>query len=425
MTKQELFHIIADQRKLTGTGEGVIEREKYSEALSKDNFIRVFSGIRRSGKSTLLQYIRSKKPEKDFYVNFDDERLLHFQVDDFQKMHEVFLKEFGHQTTFYFDEIQNIPHWERFVRRLYEEGSKIYITGSNAHLLSKELGTHLTGRYIQTELFPFSFREFFIYREYTFQDITFFSTEEKVRMQKYFSEYVLRGGFPEFLKTENPDYLQSLYESILYRDIIVRHGLPHERTLRDLVLFCASNIGKSISYNKLKHHLGVGSATSVKEYLSYFEDSYLFFTLPKFDYSVKKQLYAPKKIYCIDTGLARKIGFHFTQDAGRYLENVVFLELRRWHQDIFYHKKKNECDFLVREKGAITHAIQVTMSLEDSETKQREIAGLLEAMEAYNLDTGLILTEEEEGEEAHEVAGKKVMVKIVPIWKWLLEKVHV
>lgn len=421
MERTALLEIIADQKKqLVITN--IIERECFKE-LDKSNqnkFIHIISGVRRSGKSTLLQYIRTKTKDKDYYMNFDDERLVNFGINDFQALYEIFLEQFGKQKIFYFDEIQNIIGWERFVRRLYESGNKIYITGSNANLLSKELGTHLTGRYIKTELYPFSFKEYLLFKNIKNNNINFLSTEEKISFKKTFSVYLEQGGFPEFLQSNNTEYLKNLFESLLYKDIIVRHKLPNEKTLKELAVYCASNLGKPISYNNLKQLFNVGSATSIKEYLSYFENSYLFFTIPRYDSSFKKQIYAPKKVYCIDTRLAKEIGFHFSLDQGRYLENIVFLELMRKNQTIFYHQDKKECDFIIKKGAKIVFAIQVTSNLENSERKRREMDGLIEAMEKYNLNEGLILTENEEKEEKIQIKGKQTTIHILPIWKWLL-----
>lgn len=166
--------------------------------------------------------------------------------------------------------------------------------------------------------------------------------------------------------------------------------------------------------------LGLGSATTVKEYLSYFENTYLFFSVPMFDYSLKKQIYAPKKVYSIDTRLSREIGFRFSQDHGRYLENTVFLELKRRGKAIYYHQGEGECDFVIQRGSEIVEAIQVTQSLENNTTKAREVKGLVDAMKTYNLNSGLILTEGEEGKEEVKIEGKRATIQILPLWKWLL-----
>ena len=417
MKKEEILKIVLNQRKEASKKQYIKRAFLLKDAMDKkDPFVRVFSGVRRCGKSTLLQMIRRKSDEQDYFLNFDDERLIDFQVPDFQKLYEVFLEQFGEQKTFYFDEIQNIHAWERFVRRIHDSNNKVYVTGSNANLLSRELGTHLTGRYIKTEVYPFSFAEFLKAKKQTVGDLSKLSTKEDIVFKRYFNQYLKQGGFPEYFKSGKSDYLKHIYESIIYRDIAVRHQLPQVKTLKQLSFFCASNIAKPLSFNQFKKMFGVGSGTTIKEYFDYFEDSYLFFTLNKHDYSLKKQAYAPKKVYCIDNRLAAEVGFRFTQDEGRFLENVVFLELKRRAKDIFYHKNKKECDFVLTQGLHVTEAIQVSKSLEDEATRKRELEGLLEAMEVYDLKEGLILTENEEGGE--KVGRKKI--KILPIWKWML-----
>jgi predicted AAA+ superfamily ATPase len=364
-----------------------------------------------------MQQIRTVNSEKDYYLNFDDERLLHFTVDDFQQLHETFIELFGVQKTFYFDEIQNIKYWEIFIRRLHNEGNKVYITGSNANLLSKELGTHLTGRHIQVELFPFSFKEYLDFNKIKPGKKDFYTTVGKASLKKQFENYFNEGGFPEYLRTESPEYLKSLYDSILYRDILVRNKILNDYEIRELGYYVAGNISKPISFNSLKSIINVKHVNTVKNYLSYFEDTYLIFLLTKFDFSIKKQIVNPKKIYFIDNALAKSISFRFSEDKGRFLENMVFIELKRRGYELFYHKIKKECDFLIREKSKITLAIQVTTSLEDKKTKDREVAGLCEAMDTHNLKEGLILTENED----FTLSLKDKTITVLPVYNWLLK----
>jgi len=372
--------------------------------------------LRRCGKSVLMQLIRSKQKEKDCFFDFEDDRLVAFKLEDFQLLYELLIEKYGKQGMFFFDEVQNVDGWEKFVRRLHNQGDTILVTGSNAKLLSKEFGTHLTGRYLKIELYPFSFLEFLTYKNINIANMDFNSTESRGLIKRYFNEYFDKGGIPEFLRLENVEYLKSLYESILYKDIIVRHKLPNERLIKELSLYLASNIGKEISYNSLKNMLGAGSSTTVKDYVEFLQDSYVFFILPQFDYSLSKQLYKNKKVYCIDLALARTIGFRMSQDQGRMLENLVFLELKRRQKNIMYYKNKSECDFIVKEGSVIVEAIQVSMQLDNEETKKREYRGLFEAMDEFGLDSGLLLTFDDEYEES--LNGKKILIK--PVWKWLI-----
>lgn len=375
-------------------------------------FVTIISGIRRCGKSSILQQLRQQR--SSYYVDFDDDRLVNFTVEDFQLLYELLLELFGEREVFVFDEIQNIPGWERFVRRLHNLGYKVYVSGSNASMLSRELGTHLTGRSLTFSLFPFSFREFLTLNgEQTTS--TSLSTKQKANLKRLFSQYVREGGFPEFLQTKKDEYLKAVYEHILYRDIITRYKLSHEKPLKEVVYYVASNVGKELSFNSLRKLTGLSSATTIREYFEYLEHSYLVFLIPRYDYSLKKQLYYNKKAYFIDTALTGLLGFRTSDDNGRMLENVVFLQLKRQGHELFFHRDTFECDFLIRQGVRITHAIQVTQSL--AHNKDREVGGLLEAMKQYKLKEGQILTEDESGEITQ--GRKKITIK--PIWQWLLE----
>ena len=376
--------------------------------------VLIISGLRRSGKSTLLKEIHRYyfDGETIYYFNFEDERLMDFTASDFNLLYETFVELMGECKTFFFDEIQNVTGWELFVRRMHDRGFKFVITGSNSSMLSKELGTRLTGRYIGLELFPFSFNEFLDFHGINVPDILL--VEDRATIKKQFSDYLQHGGIPEYLKYDNELILKTLYDNILYKDIFARYRLNDEKTLKELSFYLFSNYGNEISYNKLRIMLGV-SINTVKNYIGYLENSYLVFSVPRYDYSVKKQIYSPRKMYAIDTALINATSFKFSRDYGKLLENLVFIELKRRNKDIYYHREKNECDFIIREYDTITGAIQVTATLEG--TKEREYEGLLEALNTYNLDEGLILTEDEEFEDTYK--GKKVVV--MPVWKWLLD----
>jgi len=417
MERDVLKHIIADQR------EYKPPKNFYSRALSEtlqrfidDPSIIILSGIRRSGKSTIQRMLQLELAKSDYYFNFDDERLVQFQVKDFQTLLEVFIELFGNQSTFYFDEIQNIEGWERFVRRLYEQGKKIYITGSNARLLSKELGTHLTGRYIQLEVYPLSFREIIQHHYPEVLSKKAFSTTDVGMILHHFSNYLKNGGIPEYVKFGKTEYLKDLLEGILYRDVIVRYGIQDEKALRETVYYLASNIGKEFSYTNLAKAVGVSSPHTVVNYCDYLEQCYLCFFVNRYSHSLQKQMQSNKKCYMIDPALIRTAGFRVSEDRGRLLENVVFLHLKMQGKEIYFHQEKRECDFVVREGNRIVQVVQVTTSLSDAEVKEREVEGLIEAMRAYHLREGIILTENEQ--ETIKVDG--FQISVMPIWKWLL-----
>lgn len=379
-----------------------IEREKLSQIDISIPFAIVLSGIRRCGKSTLLRQLMPRR--KDFYYfNFEDPRLAGFEAEDFQKLDDVFVEEYGPSSYYFFDEIQNVKKWELIVRKILDSKKHVVITGSNASLLSIELGTRLTGRHLRYELFPFSFREFLKFTG-------------KHPSQESFEYYFLKGGFPEYLVTTRAEVLQELLNDIIARDIALRHNIRNLKTIKEFALYLLTNTGKTFSYNSLKKIFGLGSTNSAIAFVSHLEDSYLIFTIPKFDYSLKKQLINPKKAYSIDNGLSNVNSASFSEDRGRMLENIVFLNLRKKHKDIFYFNEKGECDFLVKEGAKISEAVQVCYDLND-DNKDREIHGLIEAMNKFKLKEGTIITYEQE--EEIKTSGKTI--KVVPALKWLLK----
>jgi uncharacterized protein len=367
-----------------------------------NKFVTIISGIRRCGKSTLVrQFLRKKKPI--YYIYFEDIALAEFELKDFIQLEEVFKEELGNNGVFFFDEIQNILGWEKYVRQLVDKGEKIIITGSNATLLSRELGTRLTGRNIIQELYPFSYSEFLKIKNNSHSILLF-------------EEYLKKGGFPEYLKSNDIIILKNLFHDIFYRDILQRNEIRSEAEIKSLLYYLISNIGKESSYNKLKDLINVGSTNTIIQFIDHFEQAYLIFSLKKFDFSLKKQLVNPKKIYCIDNGIININSFSFSENKGRLLENLVFIELKRRNKEIYYHREKHECDFVIKEKEKIVEAIQVCYEL-NHDNKDREFKGLLEAMNKHKLKQGLLLTYDHEEELI--IENKKIIIK--PVWKWLLE----
>lgn len=398
--------------------ENTIPREIEEEWLTT-NEILIITGIRRCGKSVLLQQMRNKLTEQDFFFNFDDERLVNFTVADFQTLQECFFELFGEQHTYYFDEIQNVSGWETFVRRLYNEGNKVIVTGSNARMLSRELGTHLTGRYIAVEIFPFSFAEYLQFAQIEVNAKDFYLTSKRSILLGQFKEYMEKGGFPKYIQTLSFRYLSSLYDSIIFRDVMARNGLTNEKEMQELIFYLASNATKRITYTSVGKVIGIRHSETVKNYLEYVEQTYMLFQLMKYSPSVKVQMLNPKKIYFIDNAIVSRIGFNASANMGVKLENTVFIELKRRGLDVFYHSDKKECDFVVREGMRIKDAYQVTIEMRDDKTRKREIEGLLEAMNAYGLSEGYILTMEEK--EELQVEGKTIHV--IPTWEWMLKKI--
>lgn len=416
MNKNLLRQVIYEQRSKQ-TDLGVIR--SIDTKLLDCPEVLVITGIRRCGKSVLMQQIRERQNEKDYYLNFDDERLINFRVEDFQMLNEVFMEDFGIQKHYYLDEIQNVEGWERFVNRLYGQGCKVFVTGSNANLLSRELGTFLTGRHVTIELYPFSFREYLELEQIEVKQDTFYTTEGKALLLGKVQRYMKTGGFPQYIQSDSDNYLFSLYNDIIYKDVVVRNKINNEKQLKEMMYYLASNATHRFTYNSVAKAVNIKSPDTIKSYIGFIEDTYLVRQLAKFDYSVGVQMRSPKKIYFIDNALIHKIGFNATDNLGSSLENCVCVELMRRGKDIYYHADTQECDFIMREGVTIVEAMQVTVSIKDANTREREIKGLLAAMERYGLSIGTIITLEEEEEI---IVNDHQQISVRPIWKWLLQK---
>jgi hypothetical protein len=419
ISKDLLRRIILQQKNQEFKIKETTLREKLPEIkkwIKKDNRIIIITGLRRSGKSTLLRQIMHNN-NNFTYVNFEDERFVGFKAQNFERLNEVLIEIYGENSLYFFDEIQNIEKFETFVRRLQDQDKKIILTGSDATMLSRELGTHLTGRYKSFSIYPFSFREFLNYKNIALDDTSMYLTEKKVQIIKLFQEYLSKGGMPEYLKNEDIDYIRTTYENIIYRDIIVRYNIKKQKIFRELVNILATDIASKITYNSLKNTLKLSNAITIKEYISHLENSYLFFELPKFDYSLKKQLNTPKKIYIVDPMFHMLCGMNYSKNKGRILENMVFIDLKRASHEIFYYENKKECDFVIKDKNTIKDAIQVCYNL-NKDNKKREINGLIEAMDKFKLKKGILLTSEQEDELA--INNKKITVS--PVWKWMLNQ---
>ncbi len=395
--RETLEKVVKLQRNEIKSAELGVLRDLLKNIGLRTPHVIILSGIRRCGKSTLLRQIMEKAPGA-YYFNFEDQRMMGFEVGDFEKLDSVFHGELGESGIYFFDEIQNVHGWERFIRKMQDTGKKFVITGSNASLLSGELGAKLTGRHITYELFPFSYSE------------TLSLTGERPSLGS-FKDYMRSGGFPEFLKYGKVDILQELLNDIVARDIITRHGLREPVKIKEMATYLLTNVGKEFSYTKLAKHFDLGSTNTATSYVSYFEDSYLIFTVPKFDYSYRKQLVSPKKAYTIDVGLSMANSASFSEDRGRVLENIVFLSLRRRYKNIYYFKGKGECDFLVKDKERLEEAVQVCLQITE-DNKEREVSGLKEAMETLKIKKGSILTLDQEDT----IDG----IIVMPVWKWLL-----
>lgn len=361
----------------------------------------IVSGVRRCGKSTLLHQLLREKYAEAFYLNFEDTRLFDFEPADFVRLDALVTEQ--KQQVLFFDEIQIVNRWETYVRQKLDEGCKVVITGSNASLLSRELGTKLTGRQITKELFPFSYTEFCQFGEAA-------PSAEAAR------SYMAKGGFPEYVKSGLEEIMHHLFEDILIRDIAVRYGVRDVRTLQRLALYLVSNTGRLITGNRLKTMFEAGSTSTIMDYLSYFEYTYLFQFVPKFSYSLRKQLINPRKVYAIDTGLINANSGSFTDDFGSLFENLVFLHLRRKYKEIYYFAEKSECDFVVSEKGTVRQVIQVCYDL-NHDNVDRELRGLFDAISHFELKEGTLVTLDQ----ADEIEKGGLTVHVVPAHQYFTD----
>lgn len=399
----------------------IVGRER--KLLEKTKLVKVVTGVRRCGKS-FFTYL-SLRDENFGYANFDDERILNENPEKIiLALFEIHGKDLK---TLFFDEIQNLSKWEIFVNRLHREGFDIFITGSNAKLLSSELATHLTGRHIKTELFPFSFREYLsskgIFRAKT--------DREKAIVKKELGDYINAGGFPEVVvEGENPRvYMRELFSHIIERDVVFRKRIKYVRTFKEIAFSMLSNISAEVSANKIKKVFKLGSDHTAKNYLEFLRESYLFFFVDRLSFKPAQIEGFPKKLYCIDTSFYNAIGFKVSENLGRLMENVVAVELLRrkayWHGnwEIFYFKSKEgyEVDFVVKDGLGIKQLIQVSYASGFDEVNHREIRALLKAKEMLKCEDLTVITWDYEDEREISWFGKKGRIKFVPLWKWLLK----
>ncbi len=400
LLKSTLIQIIEVQKANLNRQSKGLEREVLKIIPDLLSHAYIITGIRRCGKSTLLKQLLDEKYSGALYLNFEDTRLYGFENKDLARLDEIIAE--ADYRVLLFDEIQVISAWENYIRQKLDEGFHLIITGSNASMLSSELGTKLTGRHISRELFPFSYTEFIRYRK----------LEPSADSLKVYLE---EGGIPEYVKSRADDILNQLFDDILLRDIAVRWGVRDIRTLQRLALYLVSNVGKQITGNRLRILFEIGATSTVMEYLSHMEAAYLFYFIPRFSYSLRKQMVNPRKVYASDTGLISINTASFSGDTGRKFENLIFLHLRRQSNDtIYYFKEKGECDFIVHQKAASPEAIQVCFEL-NRDNLDRELNGLFEAMDFFKLRQGTLVTMEQK--DRFEKNG--LIVNVIPAYQYL------
>ena len=420
LSETEIKEILVTQRGTILNKKYGIERAVLQEVASKLKLpqVVVLTGLRRSGKSTVLrQLIKKHYHDEDFYyLNFEDERLFNFPANEFNRLYERLVGLYGKKKTFFLDEIQNVPNFETFVRRLYEEGFKFIITGSSATLLSKEIGTKLTGRHVDIVVRPFSFQEYLKLKEVKIDPEAVYKTETKIELEKYFEEYLVKGGMPEYLLYNDPELLTRAYEDTVLKDIAVRYRVNNVVVLKQLYSYLINNFANKFSYNSLKKFIAINSVNTFKKFIAYLEETYFAKTINKFDYSLKKQIINDKKFYVLDNGFISVLSKKMTKDQGWLLENLVFNCLNK-ADEVFYYSGERECDFLVVKNREVIQTVQVCDALNE-ENRGREIAGLTEAMKKFKLHEGLLLTRTQE----EEITFGRKKIRVKPVWKWLLEE---
>lgn len=402
MIKQsEVFRTIENQRNAILCNTDTYPRQLLATLdLQFTQYADIITGIRRCGKSTLVEQLMRKHAAESLYVNFDTPPLFGFTLDDFKTI-DILIEQTGAHFLF-FDEIQVVEGWEVYVRSKIDAHKKVVVTGSNASMLSRELGTRMTGRHISHRLMPFSYTEFLGYKK----------LEPNLESLEL---YMRLGGFPAYLQTMHAELLTDLATDVLYRDILVRYGLRDELSLKILMTFLMGNIGNMVSGNKLTQPLRIKSPQTVLDYMAYMENAYLLFSIPKFSYSYRSQAVNPKKVYSIDIGLQALLSPSFNDDEGHRLENLVFIELYRQGAEVYYYNEGgSECDFVVCRNHTPERLIQVCSEV-THDNQEREYNGLTAAMNAFSIDKGLIITMNQNDISYHNGCE----ITTMPVWKWL------
>ncbi|MEK6981310.1 MAG: ATP-binding protein [Candidatus Micrarchaeota archaeon] len=384
----------------------------------EDNLIRVIIGPRRAGKSTFAIH-RLKEFGTFAYINFDNEKLV--ELKDYDELLTKIKTRYNDPDYIVLDEIQNLPKWELFVNRLQRSNYKLVITGSNSNLLSGELATHLTGRYIPIYIFSFSFREFLNLKT---TELT--NHEKKAALDEFLST----GGYPEPLvkKLDLVNYISLLFDAIIYKDIVKRYKIRAPQRIENLANYLISNLAAFYSYNTLKDVTVCKSIHTIDKYIKYLEETFILFRIYKFSFKVKEQIRSNKKVYCFDNGFITAKAFKMSQDKGKIYENTVAMELKKAQISgklkFYYWKNQQneEIDFVITENEKISKLVQVCVDLANPDTKNREIRALLKGSRDLKCQNLIIITEDYDDEKEEEWFGIKGKIKYLPLWKWLLEK---
>ena len=384
---------------------------KYDAAeLLQSPLIKLITGPRRVGKSVFALLILQGK--NFAYLNFDDNRLLEKWDEDLamSALDDVYP---GYDFML-LDEIQNLPSWDLWVSKLYRRGKNLIITGSNANMLSSEMATVLTGRYLQIEMLPFSLDETMMWK-----NISSVCEEQSAQAIMLADDYMRNGGYPETIPARSitKSYLSTLFDSILLKDVAKRHNVRNTTDLYNLATYLLSNFCNPISANELAGELGLSSVATTKKFCDYLSEPYLFFYLPRFNNKLKLMSKAPKKVYVVDNGFVQSTAFNLSENLGRLLENQVFVELlRRGYipgQTLFYYRTRNdkEIDFVIRKGIKLEQLIQVCYDMTSEKTSKRELNALVEAAEELHCDNLLVITNSQQ----EKIVWKNSIIKITSI----------
>lgn len=386
-----------------------------AEAFMSSSLIKLITGPRRAGKSVSALLLLK---DKNFaYLNFDDEQLL--EKFDEDVIMQVLAEVYPDFEYLLLDEIQNLEHWDMWVSKLYRRGYNMLITGSNAKLLSSEMATVLTGRYLEMEVLPFSLSECL---RLNGQEWTAELPDERAKLMLQTEDYMHYGGYPEIVNNREitESYLSSLFDSIILKDVAKRYNIRKTAELYRMATYLVSMFSNPVTYSSLKDDLGFSSKSTVQKFCNYLQQTFLFFFLPRYNSKLKLMQKSPQKVYVVDNGFMASNAFQTSENKGRLLENLVFLELiRRKNKvgdNVFYYRSRNdrETDFVIREKFQITQLIQVCYDLSNKKTEKREIDAVTECAEELNCSNLLIITWDQEM--TIQKGGRSVSV--VPFYKW-------
>ncbi len=375
-----------------------VERRLASEIAVQGLQSVVLTGVRRCGKSTLqLQLIR--RTAGAAYCNFEDTRLFGMGPEDFPAFLSALEELTARGKPVFLDEVQEVVQWQRLVRALLDRGRPVCVTGSNASLLGRELGTRLTGRHLSYEVFPFSYAEY----------LAFTGREPAV---KSFRSYLRDGGFPAFLRERQDLILQELLRDVVRRDIAARYALRETRHVMNLLLFLLANTGQPVSFQALTKNLGIPTVGQTSRYMEYLQDAYLILAVPKFSYAFKRRVVAPAKYFAIDNGLRRANSPQVQSDLGHRLENAVALHLRRKTRDLHYAVQRDlwECDFIIPDA-----AIQVCVELTPANRK-RELRGVVEGTRLRGRRRAVVITLDQ----TDHLIEEGIEIEILPAWRWMI-----